>query len=364
MDMMTGVMGVQFRDQQRKEIQSKYAMVTPSQMRWMQVQELVISASPNFDVMNRPKGQFRVFFFRLIHNKYFEYGIMTFIILNIVSLCMSFEGMSDFYENMLTIFNYIFTAVFTIEMLCKLIALDWQYFKSYWNVFDFAIVMVSYLDIIFTVAGNSSTFLQSAPVYAKMLRVLRVTRLFKLMKAKQLEGINKIFKTIWFSMPTLLNVFMLMFLNYFIFAILGCFVFDGVKLTVSDTQQTLYYQNEIFNFSNFHSALMLLFRNSTGEDWPAYMFLYSGTTGSLLDQIKGQGFYIIFYFISSFVMLEVFQLVVMQQFDEFYFNPDNSKNSFDELSETFRNTWNHFTIKHRGAKIKTTKIVDLFYYLE
>ena len=54
----------------------------------------------------------------------------------------------------------------------------------------------------------------------------------------------------------------------------------------------------------------------------------------------------------------------MQQFDEYYFNIDNPINSFDEMSETFRATWNLFTIKTRGSRIKQSRISEFFYYLE
>ena len=205
-------------------------------------------------------------------------------------------------------------------------------------------------------AGNSIPFLNQAPQIIRVLRVLRVSRLFKLIRAKQLEGINKIIKTLIFSFPTLMNVLLLLFLIYFIFAVLAVFLFDG--MVVADPN----FQNELFNFNDFHHALMTLFRCSTGEDWPTFMYRYSGS--SALDVWKSRGFFIFFIFLSSIVMLNVFQLVVMQQFDEYYFNSDNPINAFEDYAETFRNTWNLFTVKTRGEKIKSTRLVDFFYFLE
>lgn len=153
-----------------------------------------------------------------------------------------------------------------------------------------------------------------------------------------------------------MNVLILLFLIYFIFAVLAVFLFDGVK--INDPE----FQNELFSFENFHLALMTLFRCSTGEDWPTFMYLYG--KGNTLDMLKSRGFFLVFIFLSSTVMLNVFQLVVMQQFEEYYFNEDNAINSFDDISETFRKTWNLFTVKSRGTKIRAARLVEFFNYLE
>ena len=158
--------------------------------------------------------------------------------------------------------------------------------------------MIGILDFVMDYAGGSLGFLKQFPQFARMLRVLRVSRLFKLMKAKQLEGINKIIKTLIFSFPSLMNVLVLLFLVYFIFSVLAVFVFDGVKV------QDPNFQNELWNFNNFHLAFMTLFRCSTGEDWPMFMYLYG--SGGGLDSIKSKLFFLIYIFLSSIVMLNLF----------------------------------------------------------
>lgn len=147
MNLVIGVIQVQFLEEQKKEIRSKYYMVTPDQMRWLQVQNLVKSATPNFDVMLRPKGKVRIFVFKLIQSKTFEIAIMCCIIGNIFSMAMNYDGMSDSYAEVVDGINLAFTSIFILEMILKLIALDFQYFTSSWNNFDFCIVWLSKLDI-------------------------------------------------------------------------------------------------------------------------------------------------------------------------------------------------------------------------
>lgn len=175
------------------------------------------------------------------------------------------------------------------------------------------------------------------------------------MKAKALTGIKKIFKTLIFSLPSLLNVLVLLFLIYFIFAVLAVFLFKNYPV------ENKAYQTAYFNFNTFHNALLTLFVLSTGEDWPTYMYQY-GKSGT--DALIAQAFFLVFIFLTTIVMINVFQLVVMQQFEEYYFNTDNAVNSFDEMEDNFKTTWNLFTVKTRGTKIKASRVTEFFYFLE
>jgi len=62
----------------------------------------------------------------------------------------------------------------------------------------------------------------------------------------------------------MLNVIALLFLVYFIFSILGVFLFGDITRGV--------VIDDVNNFKDFHHAFLLLFRCSTGEDWYKVMF--------------------------------------------------------------------------------------------
>ena len=72
-----------------------------------------------------------------------------------------------------------------------------------------------------------------------------------------------------FSLPALMNVFALFMLVYFIFAILGNFLFGEVKTGMVIDEST--------NFEDFGKSMLLLIRASTGEDWPYIMIDVSKT---------------------------------------------------------------------------------------
>jgi hypothetical protein len=99
------------------------------------------------------------------------------------------------------------------------------------------------------------------------MRVMRVTRILRL--AGKAENLQKILRTISFSIEAFFNVFLLLMLIFFMFSILGCFLFSNVN------------QGEVIdslkNFNTFFNAFLLLFALSTGEDWNLIMFDCSRT---------------------------------------------------------------------------------------
>ena len=117
---------------------------------------------------------------------------------------------------------------------------------------------MSVIDIVMDLMGQDFiNFLRAGPQLARVLRVLRVSRLFKVMKSKQFDGVFRILQTLIFSLPSLLNVMALLGLVYFIYAVLGVFLFK-------DAPYDSEYNSEWVSFSNFGHAFLILFRCSTG----------------------------------------------------------------------------------------------------
>ena len=82
---------------------------------------------PYYQSYSRPR--------RIIHDicdsKYFDLGIAAVIGLNVIAMSIEFHEMPPFLKNVLEIFNYIFTAIFVIEAIMRLIALGFvRYFKE------------------------------------------------------------------------------------------------------------------------------------------------------------------------------------------------------------------------------------------
>ena len=73
------------------------------------------------------------------------------------------------------IFNYIFTVVFTIEFILKIVAFGpRRYWTDHWNKFDLLIVTLSYVGIILEQIASGLIALN--PTIIRVMRMLRIAR--------------------------------------------------------------------------------------------------------------------------------------------------------------------------------------------
>jgi hypothetical protein len=284
LNLFTGAIFFHFNKAQKNEKNksSKLSIfMTEDQIRWIQMQEAIIKAKPEYEKIKKPDHKGRLFFFKLVNSNKFEGFIMICIVLNILTMAITYDGISMDMDSMLENINYFFTAVFIMEAIMKIYAYTFiNYWYNPWNKFDFFVVSASILDLFMTAMGQDLiAFLRVGPQLARIFRVLRITRLFKLIKSFQ--GIQKLIQTIILTLPSLINVGALMFLIFFIYSVLGCYMFKNVKR--GDVT------NELNNFSNFHNSIILLFRCTTGEDWYKFMFDHMRTDECIKGETCGNG---------------------------------------------------------------------------
>ena len=98
------------------------------------------------------------------------------------------EGITPEISFLVNFTNIIFTIIFIIEAILKIIAFGRSYFANSWNKFDFFVVVSSIFDIMLENMDSSSLeWLSAGPVLARVMRVLRVTRVLRL--AGKAEGL-------------------------------------------------------------------------------------------------------------------------------------------------------------------------------
>ncbi|EGR31607.1 hypothetical protein IMG5_106200 [Ichthyophthirius multifiliis] len=328
---------------------SKNAFLTDGQAQWIELQRLLVKSTLDYLSIKPPDNKYQLLVWSFCENKYLESVIMVFIILNIITMAMVYENQNVQYEYILNTINTFFTSAFIMEALLKIIAYGIRgYFYKGWNQFDFFVVMTSILDIIMSFIGNNFiNFLMVRSQIARVFRVLKVSRLFRLIK--RFQDLQKLIQTAIYSLPSLLNVTSLLFLVYFIFAILANFMFGNIK------EGTIITSNR--NFSNFHQSINLLFICSTGENWYLYMFdcINQGNNWAIL-------FFVIYIIIVQFVMMNLFVLIIIDQFEQNYINTENPLNEFQEFEENFKTVWVKYTKQNNGIKINQRFLTD--FYLE
>ncbi|XP_014884225.1 calcium channel, voltage-dependent, L type, alpha 1D subunit, a isoform X10 [Poecilia latipinna] len=304
-----------------------------------------------------PKNPYQYKFWYVVNSTGFEYIMFVLIMLNTLCLAVQHYGQSALFNYVMDILNMVFTAVFTVEMVLKLIAFKPRhYFADAWNTFDALIVVGSVVDIAITEVNNTE---DSARISITFFRLFRVMRLVKLLSRG--EGIRTLLWTFIKSFQALPYVALLIAMLFFIYAVIGMQVFG--KIAMVDGTQI----NRNNNFQTFPQAVLLLFRCATGEAWQDIML--ACMPGKLCDPESdynpgeemtcGSGFAIIyfitFYMLCAFLIINLFVAVIMDNFD--YLTRDWSILGPHHLDE-FKRIWSEYDPEAKG-RIKHLDVVTL-----
>ncbi|XP_048107602.1 voltage-dependent R-type calcium channel subunit alpha-1E isoform X10 [Alosa alosa] len=280
--------------------------------------DFAISAKPltRYMPQNRQTFQYRLWHF--VVSPSFEYTVLAMIALNTIVLMMKYYSAPPAYDTVLKHLNTAFTVLFSVECVLKIMAFGFlNYFRDTWNIFDFITVLGSITEIVMVDMQVKST-----SVNMSFLKLFRAARLIKLLR--QGYTIRILLWTFVQSFKALPYVCLLIAMLFFIYAIIGMQVFGNIKL---DEESHINQHN---NFKTFFGALMLLFRSATGESWQEIMLSCLGGKDCEQDPLNKGGcgtdfayfYFVSFIFFSSFLMLNLFVAVIMDNFE--YLTRDSS----------------------------------------
>ncbi|KAG7460011.1 hypothetical protein MATL_G00216650 [Megalops atlanticus] len=202
---------------------------------------------------------FRAKLKRIVESKYFNRGIMIAILINTLSMGIEYHEQPEELTDILEISNIVFTSMFALEMMLKLLAFGLLgYIKNPYNIFDGIIVVISVWEII----GQSDGGLSVLRTF-RLLRVLKLVRFLPALR-RQLVVLMK-------TMDNVATFCMLLMLFIFIFSILGMHLF-GCKFSLKTENGDTIPDRK--NFDSLLWAIVTVFQILTQEDWN--MVLYNG----------------------------------------------------------------------------------------
>ncbi|KAL5108348.1 Voltage-dependent calcium channel type A subunit alpha-1 [Taenia crassiceps] len=332
--------------------------------------DFAINARPLCRYMPEDPKSFKYRIWQLVVSGPFEYFIMTMIALNTLILMMKYhrpekslrftleaDDSTKAYESYcasLMYLNTAFTGMFTIECLLKILAFGPRnYFRDRWNIFDFITVIGSITDVLVTNSQDAS-FLNLG-----FLRLFRAARLVKMLR--QGYTIRILLWTFIQSFKALPYVCLLIAMLFFIYAIVGMQVFGTIAVDDPSSQITVQT-----NFRTFGNALLLLFRCSTGESWQELMLScdYPQRCAHKPENTCGSAgtylYFVSFIFLCTFLMLNLFVAVIMDNFD--YLIRDSSILGSHHLEEFIR-VWAEYDPAATG-RIHHTDMYEMLRKLE
>uniref|UniRef100_A0A8C4IK82 Voltage-dependent L-type calcium channel subunit alpha n=1 Tax=Dicentrarchus labrax TaxID=13489 RepID=A0A8C4IK82_DICLA len=303
-----------------------------------------------------PKNPSQLKFWRIINSSQFEYIMFVLILGNTLTLAVQHYEQSKMFTSIMDILNMIFTVVFTIEMIIKLLALRaHHYFIDPWNSFDALIVVGSVLDI----AVSEFSVRESGKVSITFFRLFRVLRLVKLLSKG--EGIRTLLWTFVKSLQALPYVGLLIAMIFFIYAVIGMQSFG--KVAVDDNTHI----NRNCNFQTFFMAVLVLFRCATGEQWQEIMLaaLPGRRCDPESDTEPGEEYscgsnlayiyFISFFMLCAYLIINLFIAVIMDNFE--YLTRDWTVLGTHHLDE-FKRVWSDYDPEATG-RIKHIDVVTM-----
>ncbi|XP_055453472.1 voltage-dependent L-type calcium channel subunit alpha-1F isoform X2 [Psammomys obesus] len=357
MNIFVGFVIITFRAQGEQEYQN--CELDKNQR---QCVEYALKAQPLRRYIPKNPHQYRVW--ATVNSAAFEYLMFLLILLNTVALAMQHYEQTAPFNYAMDILNMVFTGLFTVEMVLKIIAFKPKhYFADAWNTFDALIVVGSVVDIAVTEVnhgghlGKSSE--DSSRISITFFRLFRVMRLVKLLSKG--EGIRTLLWTFIKSFQALPYVALLIAMIFFIYAVIGMQMFG--KVALQDGTQI----NRNNNFQTFPQAVLLLFRCATGEAWQEIML--ASLPGNRCDPESDFGpgeeftcgsnfaiaYFISFFMLCAFLIINLFVAVIMDNFD--YLTRDWSILGPHHLDE-FKRIWSEYDPGAKG-RIKHLDVVAL-----
>ncbi|CAK8685583.1 unnamed protein product [Clavelina lepadiformis] len=272
--------------------------------------------------------------FLLVKHPIFE-GFILFLILS-STVCLALE---DIYleqdpvkKAVLKKLEYIFTALFILEMLLKWIGFGpTKYFTNFWCVLDFAIVAASLTGIILEETAQDS---QTGAF--RSLRTLRALR--PLRAVSRWEGMRIVVNALIYCIPSIANVLCVCLLIWFVFGIMGVQFFKGrffrcvdaddnpVNYTIASNQTECINRgyawfNPNINFDNVLTAMVALFQVATFEGWIEIMADASDVAGVNQQPQREASqyntiFFVFFVLVGSFFILNLIVGVIIESFQK------------------------------------------------
>ncbi|WP_458719493.1 ion transporter [Candidatus Nitrosocosmicus sp. R] len=157
------------------------------------------------------------------------------------------------------------------------------YFKNGWNIMDFSIIVISLLPLS-----------EGYTTVARLVRLLRVTRLTH--RSKEMSAV---IMTIIKSIPSMINISLLLSLLFFMYGIAGYYLFSDI---------------DPIHWGSLAKSLLTLFEILTLEGWIEVM---SAVTH--VNPLYGI-YFISFIVIGTFIVINIFVAVIVRKSEEAYKN--------------------------------------------
>jgi len=268
---------------------------------------------------------------------------MILIALSSVCLALDEPGLDEdcTLKKILETSNHVFTALFAVEMIIKIIALGLfahpgAYLRDGWNRLDGILVVMSMINLAI---GGLESF--------RALRALRALRPLRMVS--RFQSTKVVVNSIFYTIPSLGNVFLITVLFFYIFGIMGLQFFQGKMFRCygitdnyqfeivdppldkvnciwsseySDYTSLVWHQHTLGNFDSIFSSMLILFEVATLEMWPDVMLAVIDGRPELAPKRDHAPelalFFVVFIMVCGFFVMSLFIGVIVDEYQKYH----------------------------------------------
>ncbi|KAI9028890.1 Ion transport protein-domain-containing protein [Phycomyces nitens] len=260
------------------------------------------------------EGSIRHFCYKLVVNKHGKFTkFMTAILtLNILIFASEHIHQPLWLTRLQNTLYILFFVLYFVEVIIKLIGFGYSKWASTkWNIYDISVLFLIFITTVAKSLVKDTTFLD---IPYKLLCVGVAFRL-----AKRSESLDTLFQAIQKAFPSIIYVTTAFFIVVVCFAVVFQEVFASTRYGPYGTPHA--------NFRSMRTAILTLFRMTTGENWDFLMRDFSVRWPGCVDE-KDCGstaaftLFIVFYIICTYIFVNIFTVIVISNFS-FTFDKHN-----------------------------------------
>lgn len=319
-------------------------------------QECLIAAyskKPNRSIVDETKWKFRERLFDFVSTTSFQITSLMFIALNTAVLMSQQYNEPVWLIQFQRYANFTFTAIFTIEIGLKFLAVSTHSFiREPWLVFDVLVIFGGWIDI-------ALSELNVASLNTSLFRLFRVARLMKFVGKG--GNLRQLFLTLYKSLKSVPSTAIILGLIIYLYAIIGMELFGCMQLDLDPAI------NKDANFRTFGCSVLLLVRITTMDAWRDVMLACGhpgantcGASPSSWQSYLSYLYFSSFILICSFWVVNLFLAVIMDNF--VYLTHDVSTLKLCHI-DRFVKQWHKYD-RHGNGYIAADDLIRLLKQLE
>ncbi|CAD8187083.1 unnamed protein product [Paramecium octaurelia] len=346
LSLFTGVLYTNLKKNQ-KEIEN--TEVTQSQKEFKEISSMLIKDFPQFSTP--PTSGIRKISSDITSSATLQKCLFLLLWVDFIILLMFTSEMSDEYFRAINDVHNALSGIYLVWIILLFLALGVnRFFDNYWRRFYFFLIVIAIIDFVADYSVDwimiyyKSTPNDSGYQLLRLFFSLRSLRIILIFQG--FINLQRLINVILFALPYLGKIFSILIITMLVFALFGCQLFGTI-----DKGQVL---DDQLNFMTAASAMMTLFKCASGDDWRTVMtdtMHYNPLCwedpkycGSFASQI----YFFLFMFFSTYVLLTLFLLSLVEQFESFFQLQDSPIQSYVENIDKIKTIWCKYSSETQG----------------